>query len=103
MAGKVGMKHYDKDFRMTVVDLHLNKGWSLHQLEGEFDIHDTQILNWCKWYKLYGTPFQQTGKVRGRPKKNFNDQSEKIKRLEMEIALLKKFNELLMVEEAKRR
>lgn len=102
MAGKVGMRHYDKDFRMTVVDLHLNKGWSLSQLEGEFGINDTQILNWCRWYKQYGTPVQQTGKVRGRPKKNYSDPSEKIKRLEMEVALLKKFNELLLEEEAKR-
>lgn len=103
MAGKAGMRRYDNEFRMTVVDLHLNKGWSLSQLEGEFNIHDTQILNWCKWYKNYGTPFQQTGKVRGRPRKNYSDPSEKIKRLETEVALLKKFNELLLEEEAKRK
>ncbi len=100
MAGKAGMTHYDKDFRMTVVDMHLNKGWSLHQLEGEFNINDTQIVNWCNWYKKYGTPFQQTGKVRGRPRKNYSDLAEKVKKLEMEVTLLKKLNELLLHEEA---
>ena len=102
MAGKKGMKCYPLEFRQMVVDLHLNKGYSKRCLCKEYGISsDTQVEDWCRWYKQYGVPKQITGKVRGRPKIS-SSLEEDNKRLRMENELLKKFHELLR-EEHKRK
>lgn len=104
MAGKKGMKAYSLEFRQEVVNKHLDEGISTSQLCREYGLCETQIKLWCRWWRQYGLPKQLTGKTKGRPKATGEETLEqKVKRLEMENALLKKFNELLMEEETKRK
>ena len=102
MAGKKGMKHYSLEFRRKIADLHFN-GTTFRQIEFEYGVSETQTKLWCKWIRENGEPRQITGKKkRGRPKHSEENTEEKIKRLEMENTLLKKFHELLR-EEHKRK
>lgn len=103
MAGKKGMKHYSLDFRQKIVNLHICEGVSLSQIAQDYDITRSRIALWCSWQRQYGLPKQMTGKRKGRPKIKPDSLEERVKFLEMENALLKKFNELLMEEETKRK
>lgn len=103
MAGIKGMTHYPLDFRQKIVNLHINEGFSLERLSLDYELNRSQVLSWCRWQRQYGLPKQMTGKKRGRPKVNPDSLEERLKFLEMENALLKKFNELLMEEETKRK
>lgn len=105
MSGKKGMKHYPMWFRQEVVDKHMKQGVSMSQLYEQYSVDPRQIRRWCSWQRQYGLPKQMTGKRQGRPISNGNDETleQKVKRLEMENTLLKKFNELLMEEETKRK
>ena len=103
MAGSKGMKHYPLDFRQMIVNLHFNVGIPLNQLALDYNLNRTQVTDWCRWQKLYGIPKQMTGKRKGKVKARPDSLEERVKFLEMENALLKKLNELLMEEETKRK
>lgn len=104
MAGKKGMTHYPLEFRQEIVRKRFEVGNSITQLCNEYGLNHTQVEAWCRWQRQYGIPKQLTGKKRGRPRISGDETLEqKVKRLEMENALLKKFNELLMEEETKRK
>jgi transposase-like protein len=87
------------------VDKHLKDGITVPQLCEQYGLHETQVKDWCRWQRQYGLPKQLTGKKRSRPRTVIGEETleQKVKRLEMENALLKKFNELLMEEETKRK
>jgi len=70
MSGKVGMKRYTLDFRMTVIQCHLKENIINKELADRFGIHTTQAHLWVKWYHQYGTPMKITGAKKGRPKKD---------------------------------
>lgn len=101
MAGKVGMKHYGIEFRAKIVALK-ESGVTYTQIEDEYGVGQSQVRDWTRWTREYGTPKQITGKPRGRPKKIFETQEQELARLRMENALLKKFHELL-AEETRRK
>lgn len=104
MAGTKGMKHYSIEFREVVAKERLETGASIPFLQQKYGIpSQAQIVNWTKWYQENNTPKQMTGKKKGRPKINHESLEERLKFLEMENVLLKKFNELLMEEETKRK
>ena len=103
MAGKKGMTHYPLEIREKIEKLNTLDGISFSQITQEFGVHESQIKSWCKWKRQYGIPKQMTGKKRGRSKVKIESLEEENKRLKMENQLLKKFNELLMEEETKRK
>ena len=105
MAGKKGMKHYPLEFRQEVVDKRMKDGKSLTWVCEWYGLNRSIVKDWCRWQREYGIPKQMTDKVRGRPRVNgsYETLEQKVKRLEMENALLKKFNELLMEEETKQK
>lgn len=102
MAGSKGMKHYPIEFRQMVVNERL-KGVSLFVLEKKFNVGQSQIVNWVKWFKQYGSPKQVTGKKRGRPSHKEETLEEEVKRLRMENEVLKKYHELLLEEMSKKK
>jgi len=102
MAGKVGMKHYSIECRHDIVNEYKKGCISRNDLCEKYGIHKTQLRNWSIWVKQYGIPKQLTGKQRGRPHKVEETLEMKIKRLEMENTLLKKFHELLKEESRKK-
>jgi len=104
MAGKKGMRRYPMWLRQEVVRKRVKEGQMTLQLCEEYGISATQVKNWCQWQRQYGEPKQNTGKRIGRPREGTEETLEqKVKRLEMENALLKKYHELLMEEETKRK
>jgi len=104
MAGKKGMKKYSLEFRNKVARERLEEGASIPYLQKKYEIpSQAQIVNWTNWFSENGTAQQLTGKKRGRPKTDPNSMEERLKFLEMENALLKKLNELLLEEETKRK
>jgi transposase-like protein len=103
MAGKKGMKHYPLEFRQIIVDEHMNKGYTINFLTQKYSLSPSQVKAWCRWQKKYGIPKQVTGKTRGRPKICYESVEEELKRLRMENTVLKKYHELLLEEETKRK
>jgi len=104
MAGTKGMKKYSLEFRERVARERLEEGATIPYLQKKYGIKSqAQIVNWTKWYSENGTAKQVTGKRRGRPKVDPSSTEERLKFLEMENALLKKLNELLLEEETKRK
>ena len=102
MAGKKGMSWYSVDFRNKVLK-NRESGMTVSDVAKKYNIAEKLVKKWAKWKRENGVPKQVTGKIRkGRPKKIEESSDEKIKRLEMENQLLKKFHELLK-EEHKRK
>ena len=100
MAGKIGMTRYPIALREQVVKERLECGTTMRILMEKYNIPDKKpIKNWMTWYRLYGVPQQITNKGH---KARDETLEQKVKRLEMENALLKKFHELLR-EEHKRK
>lgn len=102
MAGKKGMRHYPLEFRQMIVDLHLKEGVGTQELCLRYELHRSQVKAWSRWQLEFGTPEKPQLKPKGRAKSTGETDKEKIARLEMENALLKKFHELLG-EERKRK
>ena len=101
MAGKKGMRHCPIEIRKMIV-AERQSGSTMKELCEKYQVIERQIRKWCEWTREYGIPKQLTGKRRGRQKAGEEAAEQKIKRLEMENALLKKFHELLR-EEHKRK
>ena len=45
------MKHYEKEFKMQIVRLHLGEGRSISSLEKEYSISKQSVLNWVRDYR----------------------------------------------------
>ena len=45
------MKHYEKEFKMQIVRLHLEEGRSISTLVKEFNISKQSVSNWVKNYR----------------------------------------------------
>jgi len=90
MAGKKGMKWYAVEFREQVLK-ERSTGASIGALSLKYDIEISIIKRWDRWKRENGVPRQVTNKIRkGRPKKIIETDKQKIARLEMEVAVLKK-------------
>lgn len=103
MAGKKGMAWYTIEFREKLLTEH-EQGVSFSMLSKQYNINERVIKRWSKWKRENGIPKQVTGRVRkGRPRAKPETLEEEVKRLRMENEVLKKFHELLMEEETKRK
>jgi transposase len=103
MAGKKGMRHYPLELREEAARLHIEEGITLKELAIRYGTDISRIKKWCKWKRERGTCLQTDHSAkRGRPTQTEESLEQKVKRLEMENALLKKFHELLW-EERKRK
>jgi len=91
MAGKKGMSHYPPSIKAEVVERH-GSGESVKALSREYGISRWAIQNWCG---LVSKSVPIVPKRRGRPRtKSITSQKEmehEIKRLRMEIELLRSF------------
>ena len=103
MAGKKGMSWYSLEFREKIL-AERELGVSFSMLSKQYNINERVLKRWAKWKRENGKPKQVTGKIRtGRPKNKPETLEEEVKRLRMENEVLKKFHELLMEEETKRK
>jgi transposase len=87
-------KHYPISLKIEAVRLHEEEGWSYRKVTEQLGIHDAgRVKRWVKKYRLQGTEGLQDG--RGKPHRVKTEQDRKIRRLEMEVDVLKKWLEIL--------
>ncbi|MEK5082112.1 transposase [Bacillus sp. FSL H8-0515] len=90
-------KTYDIHFKKKVVDLHLNDGMGYHTIAREMNIDKNQVRRWVNHFQTEGMTGleEKRGKAKGtgmgRPRIRPEDPESKIKRLEAENEMLKKF------------
>ena len=91
MAGKKGMKHYPPRIKAEVAERH-RKGESVKALSRQYGISRWAIRTWCG---LTSKPALTVPKRRGRPRTkpitNQEDMALEIRRLKMEVELLRSF------------
>ena len=91
MAGKKGMKHYPPRIKAEVAERHRN-GESVKALSRQYGISRWAIRTWCG---LTSKPVLTVPKRRGRPRTkpitNQEDMALEIRRLKMEVELLRFF------------
>ncbi len=91
MAGTKGMTHYSKAIKLEAVRLHEEEELSYAQVAARLGIRQAErIKKWCSAYRRQGEA--AFDKRSGRLRKSELSEAERIARLEMENALLKKFH-----------
>jgi len=90
MAGIKGMKTYPIDVKLEAVRLFFEEGKTRGEITEALDIRsDEQVKKWIRMYRREGEMAFQ--RPIGRPRKEQNEQT-RLKQLEMENALLKKYH-----------
>jgi transposase-like protein len=90
MAGKKGMKDYPPEIRLAAIRLYLGGGITQAEIAKELGVRSArQIETWVRKYRRAGGSLSWLSE--GRSRKVQNDVA-RIRQLEMENALLKKFH-----------
>ena len=90
MANKKGVKHYSESFKQKVREEY-SAGASMTSLHRKYGISVYSIESWCGLRPEVNRR-QMTPLKRGRPsKRNHEDLTNRVKRLEMENELLRNF------------
>jgi transposase len=87
-------KHYPISMKLEAIRLHEEEGWSYRKITGHFGIQDADRV------KVWVRKFRKLGEVglhdrRGNPSRSETEQDRKVRRLEMEVEVLKKWLEIL--------
>ncbi len=91
MAGKKGMAHYSYETKWEAVRLHTEEGLPYTQIAAQLGIRKPgRIKIWVRQYRQEGEAGLK--KESGGPNRKQLSEAERISRLEMENALLKKFH-----------
>ena len=91
MSGKKGIKQYPKEFKEQI-QLEYEQGSSLNSLSRKYGISRYSVQSWCG--KRPEVNLRQAAPLkRGRPsaEKTLEDYKQEIKRLKMELELLRNF------------
>jgi transposase len=103
LAAMAENKHYSPEAKLAAIEKFL-AGTTKAEIIDEFHISNRALFN--KWLAIYRTQGAEglAGKPKGRPKRRVDQSQEtleqKVYRLEMENAVLKKFHALMAKEEA---
>lgn len=98
MSGKKGMKHYSKKTKLEAVRLYLEEGLTRREIAQRLGLREAKRVSiWARQYKAEGPA--AFSKPIGRPRKQEESLEEEVKRLRMEVDLLKKFHAELRKEE----
>ena len=90
MSGKKGMKAYPVEVKLEAMRLYYEEGKTRAEVTKLLEIRDPHAVKaWGKKYRREGVSAFR--KVKGRPRKRDNEQTE-LQRLRMENDLLKKFH-----------
>lgn len=91
MSGNKGMKHYPYETKREAVRLHCDEGLSYAKIANQLEIRKAErIEKWVRQYREEGE--EGLRKQSGGPHRKRQTEMERIERLEMENALLKKFH-----------
>jgi transposase len=90
MAGIKGMKHYPVEVKQEAVRLFYDKGKTRAEITKAMRLPSAELVKeWVKQYRMEGELAFKRPK--GRPRKKW-DEAARIRQLEMENALLKKYH-----------
>jgi transposase-like protein len=89
MARKKGSKDYPLELKLEAIRLREEEGLLYREITEKLEIRDPDIVrSWMKIYRKEGEKGLKKPRT-GRPKKNKDSLEERIRRLEMENAILK--------------
>jgi transposase-like protein len=89
MARKKGSKDYPLETKLEAIRLWEEEGLPYKEITARLEIRDPKrVRNWMRIYRQEGRAGLKKSR-RGRPKKDRDSLEERVKRLEMENALLK--------------
>jgi transposase len=96
MPAKKGQKfkHYPESLKIEAIRLHVEEGWVYSRIAKHLDIQDKdRVKIWMRKYRKVGqTAFEDR---RGNPQRVENEQEREIRRLQLEVDVLKKWLQIL--------
>uniref|UniRef100_UPI0036D39B48 transposase n=1 Tax=Paenibacillus sp. sgz500958 TaxID=3242475 RepID=UPI0036D39B48 len=96
MPAKKGQKfkHYPESVKVEAVRLFMEEGWSCRKITEHLDINDRKRVSvWVRKYRAKGeVSFQDR---RGDPHRSETEQERELRRLQLEVDVLKKWLQIL--------
>lgn len=87
-------KHYPESLKVEAVRLHVEEGWSYRKITEQLDIQDKdRVKKWMRTYRKSGV--EGFGDKRGNPSRIETEQERQIRRLQLEVDVLKKWLQIL--------
>lgn len=94
-------KTYNAEFKLQAVRLHTEHGYSANRVALELDVARSMVQRWLHYYKAEGEAgleekrgHMSTGRPRVKVYSREEELQARIRRLEMEVAVLKKLKEI---------
>ena len=87
-------KHYPESMKLEAIRLHTEEQWSYRQIAEHFGVQDKdRVKKWMRKYREQGLD----GLVdrRGDPSRLETEEARRVRRLEMEVEVLKKWLQIL--------
>ncbi|MCY9668187.1 helix-turn-helix domain-containing protein [Paenibacillus alginolyticus] len=96
MPAKKGQKfkHYPESLKLEAIRLHVDLGWSYSKITNHLAVHDRdRVKVWMRMYREKGaTVFEDR---RGDPHRTKTEQERELRRLYLEVDVLKKWLQIL--------
>lgn len=96
MPAKKGQKfkHYPESLKLEAIRLHVDEGWSYSKITDHLRVHEkTRVKVWMRKYREKGaTAFEDR---RGDPHRVETEQERELRRLYLEVDVLKKWLQIL--------
>ncbi|QYR19054.1 helix-turn-helix domain-containing protein [Paenibacillus sp. sptzw28] len=87
-------KHYPESLKMEAIRLHTVEGWSQRSIAIHLGVQDKdRIKIWVRKYREVGDTAFKDG--RGDPKRTETEQERELRRLQLEVDVLKKWLQIL--------
>jgi len=87
-------KHYPKSLKLEAIRLHVEEGWSYRKITEHLGIQDKdRVKVWMRKYRQNGiAAFEEK---RGNPHRVETEQERELRRLQLEVDVLKKWLQIL--------
>ncbi|MEK8133173.1 helix-turn-helix domain-containing protein [Paenibacillus filicis] len=87
-------KHYPESVKAEAIRLHVKEGWSYRKITEHLDIQDKdRVKKWMRKYREQGeASFEDK---RGNPFRSKTEQERELRRLQLEVDVLKKWLQIL--------
>lgn len=87
-------KHYPESLKIEAVRLHVEESWSYRKITEQLDIQDKdRVKRWMSTYRKSGIDAFKD--KRGNPSRIETEQERQIRRLQLEVDVLKKWLQIL--------
>jgi len=96
MSAKKGQKykHYPESLKLEAVRLHVDEGWSYSKITDHLEIHDKdRVKVWMRMYRKKGSAAFVDR--RGDPHRVETEQERELRRLYLEVDVLKKWLQIM--------